>query len=144
MKELIKMEPDSIAALQRNDLFIYPKVDDGRFIMPEIFIVQSVQKLPFPLSSFMGLSIESKVNSYTEDMPLIGYSDVDSISFAGYPALDVEFAYKGEGNDTVCQYQIIVQKPDYSLYYLNIRCNQAYPEGFDFGKKILSTFKFKD
>lgn len=42
------------------------------------------------------LSIYAKTRPNADNLPFIGYSDVDSISFAGDPALIIEFTYKGE------------------------------------------------
>ncbi len=146
-EELMNMDADSIAAMpmhELNELNIVPKTDNAEWLLPEVYIVLSRHKLNIPIRMFMDLSIYTKEQQGDDNMPLIGYSDVDSISFAGYPALEIEFAYKGESGDTLVQHQIIVQKPDYSLYYLNIKFNNSLSESYELGKKILSSFKFKD
>lgn len=75
-------------------------------------------------------------------MECLGYSDVDSISFAGHPALETNFYYLAENGDTLVQNQKIVMKPDFSLYYINIKYNsRTSPET---GEKIVSSFHFKD
>lgn len=143
MEELAKMDADSIAAMPMNELNIIPTTENAEWRLPEVYIVLSRHKLDFPIRMFMDLSIYAKTQPNADNLPLIGYSDVDSISFAGFPALEIEFAYKGESGDTLVQHQIIVQKPDYSLYYLNNKYNRSYPESFEEGEKILSSFKFK-
>lgn len=144
MEELKNMDADSIAAMPMNELNIGPKTDNAEWLLPEVYIVLSRHKLDFPIRMFMDLSIYAKSQPGADNMPLIGYSDVDSISFAGYPALEIEFAYKGESGDTLVQHQIIVQKPDYSLYYLNNKYNYSNSESYELGERILSSFKFKD
>lgn len=144
MNELAKMEADSIAAMPMNELNIIPITDNVEWRLPEVYIVLSRHKLDFPIRMFMDLSIYAKEQSDTDNMPLIGYTDVDSICFAGYPALEIDFAYKGESGDTLVQHQIIVQKPDYSLYYINCKYNKSYSDSYNLGSKIISTFKFKD
>lgn len=144
MEELKNMDADSIASMPMNELNIFPKTANAEWWHPEVYIVLSRHKLEFPIRMFMDLSIYAKTQPGADDMPLIGYSNVDSISFAGYPALEIEFAYKGDSGDTLVQHQIIVQKPDYSLYYLNNKYNRSHPDSYELGEKILSTFKFKD
>lgn len=144
MEELAKMDADSIAAMPMNELNIIPTTDNVEWRLPEVYIVLSRHKLDFPIRMFMDLSIYAKTQPDAGHMPLIGYSDIDSISFAGYPALEIEFAYKGESGDTLVQHQIIVQKPDYSLYYINNKYNNSYPESYKLGESILSSFKFKN
>ena len=142
MEELREMDADSIMAMPMNELYIVPKSSNLNWSNPEVYIVLSRHKLDFPIRMFMDLSIYTKEQPNSDNLPLIGYSDVDSISFAGFPALEVEFAYKGERGDTLVQHQIIVQTPDYSLYYLNNKYNLSNPESYELGEKILSTFKF--
>lgn len=143
MDELAKMDADSIAAMPMNELNIIPTTENAEWRLPEVYIVLSRYKLDFPIRMFMDLSIYAKTQPNADNLPLIGYSDVDSISFDGFPALEIEFAYKGESGDTLVQHQIIVQKPDYSLYYLNNKYNRSYPGSFEEGEKLLSSFKFK-
>lgn len=144
MEQLAKMDADSIAAMPMNELNIIPITENVEWRLPEVYIVLSRHKLDFPIRMFMDLSIYTKTQPNADNLPLIGYSDVDSISFAGYPALEVEFAYKGESGDTLVQHQIIVQKPDYSLYYVNNKYNLSHPGSYEFGEKILSSFKFRE
>lgn len=144
MEELKNMDADSIAAMPMNELNIVPKTESVEWRLPEVYVVLSRHKLDFPIRMFMDLSIYTKNQPNADKMPLIGHSNVDSISFAGYPALEIEFAYKGESGDTLVQHQIIVQKPDYSLYYINNKYNYSHPEFYELGEKILSSFKFKD
>ncbi len=144
MEELKNMDADSIAAMPMNELNIVPKTDNAEWLLPEVYIVLSRHKLDFQIRMFMDLSFYAKDQPGADNMPLIGYSDVDSISFAGYPALEIEFAYKGESGDTLVQHQIIVQKPDYSLYYINNKYNYSHPQSYELGERILSSFKFKD
>lgn len=142
-EEIKNIGTDSLVAMPMNELNIVPK-HNAEWLLPEVYIVLSRYKLNIPIRMFMDLSIYTKEQQGDDNMPLIGYSDVDSISFAGYPALEIEFAYKGESGDTLVQHQIIVQKPDYSLYYLNIKFNNSLSESYELGKRILSSFKFKD
>ncbi|MDE5674791.1 MAG: hypothetical protein K2I16_03095 [Muribaculaceae bacterium] len=59
-----------------------------------------------------------------------------------HPALETNFYYLAENGDTLVQNQKIVMKPDFSLYYVNIKYNsRTSPET---GEKIVSTFQFKD
>lgn len=143
MDELAMMEADSIAAMPMNELNIIPTNGNVEWVLPEVYIVLSRHKLDFPIRMFMDLSIYSKTQPEAENMPLIGYSDVDSITFSGYPALEIEFAYTGENGDTLVQHQIIVQKPDFSLYYLNNKYNPSHQGSYELGEKILSSFNFK-
>lgn len=143
MDELAMMEADSIAAMPMNELNIIPTNGNVEWVLPEVYIVLSRHKLDFPIRMFMDLSIYSKTQPDAENMPLIGYSDVDSITFSGYPALEIEFAYTGENGDTLVQHQIIVQKPDFSLYYLNNKYNPSHQGSYELGEKILSSFNFK-
>ena len=143
MDELAIMEADSIAAMPMNELNIIPTNDNAEWSLPEVYIVLSRHKLDFPIRMFMDLSIYSKTQPDTDNMPLIGYSDVDSICFSGYPALEIEFAYKSENGDTLVQHQIIVQKSDFSLYYLNNKYNPSHRGSYELGERILSSFNFK-
>lgn len=143
MEELAKMDADSIAAMPMNELNIIPTTENVEWRLPEVYIVLSRHKLDSPIRMFIDLSIYAKTQPNANNLPLIGYSDVDSISFAGFPALEIEFAYKGESGDTLVQHQIIVQKPDYTLYYINNKYNRSYPKSYEEGEKIISSFKFK-
>jgi len=142
--ELKTMNPESIMDLPMNEVNIAPQIFNTEWNLPEIYIVLSRHRIEIPMRAFMDLSIMTKAESEEDELPLIGYSDVDSISFAGYPALDVEFAYKAESGDTLIHRQILVQKPDYSLYYINGKYNSARPESVELADRMLSTFRFKD
>lgn len=136
---------DSAATMDRpmNSLDIVPKKDTADWILPEVSIILSRNKLEVPIRAFMNVSIY--MNGQPQDgLEPIGYSDIDSLCFAGYPALKVSLVYKSESGDTIVKCQTIVQKPDFSLYYLNNQYNYSHPETRDLGERILSTFKFKD
>ena len=142
MDELIAMDADEINELPMNEASIMPKHHNSYWISPEVYIVLSRHKMDLPLRMFMDLSIETRNYTNEEDMECLGYSDVDSISFAGHPALETNFYYLAENGDTLIQNQKIVMKPDFSLYYVNIKYNsRTSPET---GEKIVSTFQFKD
>lgn len=143
MEELRDMEADSITAMPMNELNIVPHGPNHNWDMPEVYVVLSRHKLDFPIRMFMDLSIYSKNQENSNNMPYIGCSDVDSISFAGFPALAIDFAYKGEQGDTLIQHQIIVQKPNYELYYINSKYNLSNVQAYELGNKIIDTFKFK-
>ena len=142
MDELIAMDADEIKELPMNEVSINPNHDNDYWISPEVYIVLSRHKMDLPLRMFMGFSIETSNIPNDESMEYIGHSDVDSISFDGYPALEADFFYRAENGDTLIQNQKIVMKPDFSLYYVNIKYNsRTSPET---GEKIVSTFQFKD
>lgn len=143
MAELKDMNPEAMLNLPMNTLNIVPEYPNYEWRQPEIYVVLSRHKLEFPLRMFMDLSIHSKQEE-DEKNALIGCSEVDSISFGGYPALEVEFAYRGEKGDTLINHQIIVQKPDYSLYYINNNYNHSCPGSEELGNMMISTFKFKN
>ena len=143
MEKLKDMDPEEILSLPMNELEIAPEAENYEWELPEIYIVLSNYKLDLPLRVFMNMSMYSKLQSEDEEVSLIRFSEIDSISFAGYPALEIDFYYKNLSGDTLVQNQIIVQKPDFSLYYLNNNYNSSQP-GYERGKKILDSFKFKD
>lgn len=100
-------------------------------------------KIHLSLRDFMQNSIAFKGMGNKE---VYQSSDVDSTSFAGLPALSVTFSYPQGFEDTLVQRQMIVQLPDYKLYYININCysgivhnSQKLAPVF----KILETLKFK-
>lgn len=110
---------------------------------PWLHVVLSRCAFQLPLRDFMNTSIGSK-GMMGEDVELA--SDVDSTTFAGYPALSVTFAYPQENGDTLLQWQTIVQLPDYKLYYINVGCYSKYvndSERLVPVFKMLETFKFK-
>lgn len=143
MEELRDMDADSITAMPMNELNIVPKGLNHNWNMPEVYVVLSRHKLDFPIRMFMDLSIYSKNQENGDNLAYIGCSDVDSISFAGFPALVIDFAYRGERGDTLIQHQIIVQKPNYELYYINSKYNLRNSRAEKLGEEIISTFKFK-
>lgn len=143
MEELRDMDTDSIAAMPMNELNIVPKAPNPNWDMPEVYVVLSRHKLDLPIRMFMDLSIYTKNQENDDNMPYIGYSDVDSISFAGFPALEIDFAYQGERGDTLIQHQIIVQKPNYELYYINSKYNLSNAQAYELGNSIVNSIKFK-
>lgn len=142
LDELNEMGEEAMNKLEMNEVSIMPKHHNSYWVSPEVYIVLSRHKVDLPLRMFMDLSIEKHNYANEEDMECLGYSDVDSISFAGHPALETNFYYLAENGDTLVQNQKIVMKPDFSLYYINIKYNsRTSPET---GKKIVSSFQFKD
>lgn len=142
LDELNEMGEEAMNKLEMNEVSIMPKHHNSYWISPEVYIVLSRHKVDLPLRMFMDLSIEKHNYANEEDMECLGYSDVDSISFAGHPALETNFYYLAENGDTLVQNQKIVMKPDFSLYYVNIKYNsRTSPET---GEKIVSSFQFKD
>ncbi len=142
LDELNEMGEEAMNKLEMNEVSIMPKHHNSYWISPEVYIVLSRHKMDLPLRTFMDLSIETRNYTNGEDMECLGYSDVDSISFAGHPALETNFYYLAENGDTLVQNQKIVMKPDFSLYYINIKYNsRTSPET---GEKIVSSFHFKD
>lgn len=142
LDELNEMGEEAMNKLEMNEVSIMPKHHNSYWISPEVYIVLSRHKVDLPLRMFMDLSIEKHNYANEEDMECLGYSDVDSISFAGHPALETNFYYLAENGDTLVQNQKIVMKPDFSLYYINIKYNsRTSPET---GEKIVSSFQFKD
>lgn len=89
---------------------------------PWLHIVLSRMKIQLPLSDFMQNSIAFK-GMGDEEVYLV--SDIDSTSFAGFPALSATFAYPQGFGDTLVQRQTIVQLPDYKLYYININFDKG-------------------
>lgn len=143
IEELKDMTPEAIQSLLPNELYINPNISNQYWEKPEVYIVLSRHKLDFPLRLMMGLSIETKGKEQNDGMEYIGCTEVDSINFAGYPALTVDFAYRASICDTLIQHQIIVQKPNYELYYINTKYNQRNSRAEKLGEEIISTFKFK-
>lgn len=142
LDELNEMREDAMNKLEMNEVSIMPKHHNSYWVSPEVYIVLSRHKVDLPLRMFMDLSIEKHNYANEEDMECLGYSDVDSTSFAGHPALETNFYYLAENGDTLVQNQKIVMKPDFSLYYINIKYNsRTSPQT---GKKIVSSFQFKD
>ena len=137
------MTPEAIQSLLPNELYINPDISNQYWEKPEIYIVLSRHKLDFPLRLMMGLSIETKEKEQNGGMEYIGCTEVDSINFAGYPALTVDFAYRASICDTLIQHQIIVQKPNYELYYINAKYNLRNSRAEKLGEEIISIFKFK-
>ena len=110
---------------------------------PWLHIVLSRYKIQIPLRDFMQTSLAFKGMG---DEEVYAYSDVDSTSFAGLPALAVTFGYPQANNDTIVQRQTIVQLPDYKLYYININCSSEIVNNSDKlvpAFKMLETMKFK-
>ncbi len=110
---------------------------------PWLHIVLSRYKIQLPLRDFMQNSMASKGSGNEE---VYTYSDVDSISFAGLPALAVTFGYPQANGDTIVQRQMIVQLPDYKLYYISLNCSSEIVH--DSAKlalafRMLETMKFK-
>ena len=143
IEELKDMTPEAIQSLLPNELYINPDISNQYWEKPEIYIVLSRHKLDFPLRLMMGLSIETKEKEQNGGMEYIGCTEVDSINFAGYPAFTVDFAYRASICDTLIQHQIIVQKPNYELYYINAKYNLRNSRAEKLGEEIISIFKFK-
>lgn len=128
---------------QMNQINVFPRCgSNDSYMKPELRIIMSRQAIQLPLREFANFSVFTK---QYEDHEVILASDIDSLSFAGLPALAMTFAYPQETGDTLLQRQIIVQQPDYKLFYINIICNEKsnYAEKLAPIYQILETFKFK-
>lgn len=124
-----------------NELYIEPRKASKD--KPWLKIVLSRYKLQLPVSEFMQISMWEK-ETKEKDCYLI--SDIDSTSFAGYPATSATFAHAQEFGDTIIQKQFIVQLPNYELYFINVGCYQEIKN--DSARlapafNILKTLKFK-
>lgn len=144
MDELQNMSPEQMSDMGANEMYIVPRKYNQYWTEPEVYIVLSRYKLEFPIRMFMELSTHSKAQSEDESMEYIGNTDVDSTSFCGYPTLQTDFLYRAENGDTLINHQIIVQKPDYSLYYLNVNFNYNKNPDPQVGFDIINSIKFKD
>jgi hypothetical protein len=110
---------------------------------PWLHIVLSRYKIQLSLRDFMQASMAFKGMGKEE---VYTFSDVDSTSLAGLPALAVTFGYPQESGDTIVQRQTIVQLPDYKLYYINLNCSSGIVNNSDKLApvfKMLETMKFK-
>lgn len=104
---------DAPVALAANELDILPL--DSAEALPWIHIVLSrMAAFDSDLRFFAELSAFSK-SDYE-----VSVSDIDSITFAGCPAMSLTFEYPWEDGDTLVQHQTIVSTDDLSLYYVNL------------------------
>lgn len=141
--ELLGMDSASIVAMPMNELTLAPKAYNVDWEWPEIFIVLSRHKIDFPIRLYMETAVA--INSRSQDgMKFVVNTGVDSLNFDGSPALETNYVFTSESGDTLVWNQIVVQKPDYSLYYINNKYNFSVPESEELGNMILSTFKFKE
>lgn len=141
--ELLAMDSASIVAMPMNELTLTPKAYNVDWEWPEIFIVLSRHKIDFPIRLYMETAVA--INSRSRDgMNFMANTGIDSLSFDGCPALETNYVFTSESGDTLVWNQIVVQKPDYSLYYINNKYNFSVPESEELGNMILSTFKFKE
>lgn len=139
-----KAHPDSVPTNDMNEFYLAPKFDNPYLMSPEIYIVLSRTKFQLPIRPFAELSIGTKDQSTLGDgMPFIGYTEIDSIDFAGYPALTYALLYQANNGDTIVQQQFVVQREDYSLYYINNKFNKKSDAVWELGADMLSTLEFE-
>ena len=137
-----KAHPDSVPTNDMNEFYLGPKFDNPDMMNPEIYIVLSRTKMQLPIRSFAEFSISTK-SMVEQDMKFVGYTDIDSLTFAGYPALSYGLFYEAESGDTIVQQQIIVQREDYSLFYINNKFNKKNSAAWELGAQMLETFEFE-
>ena len=132
---------DSTLATVTNEIDIIPIYPSNE--TPWLHIVLSRFKIQLPIRDFMQNSIA--FNQMGKVKVLVG-SPVDSSSFAGMPSLAVTLVHPLENGDTLVQRQIIVQLPDYELYYINLNCHKEIIADSDKlapAFEMLQTMKFK-
>lgn len=145
-EETKALNDDSVAlaledAMGVNSLNIYPREDNADYHLPEIRIVLSRYRFYIPLKEMMQLTIMSKeVSGGEDDLHYIGCGNVDSLTFAGYPALAADFVYRTEAGDTVAHKQIMMMQEDYTFYYINLLYGSD--ESYKLGLKMLTTLSF--
>lgn len=137
-------DEDTIPSTAINEFYLVPKFDNPGLMNPEIYIVLSRFKIQLPIRDFAQTSIAMKDMTPAEDgLTYIGYTDIDSLTFAGYPALSYGLFYESATGDTIVQQQIVVQREDYSLFYINNKYNKKSKASWELGAKMLETFEFE-
>lgn len=144
MEELKTMDPDAIRSMPVNEMYIVPKAYNIDWQLPEVNIVLSCFRLDAPIRIFMDLAIYARSQENLDNLSFIGNTEVDSISFAGYPALVTDFLYKEETGDTLVDHRIIVQQPDYKIFYINTWYKASKSDSYEKGEEIISTFRFNE
>lgn len=143
--DIKKLSPEQIGSMPTNQLLITPRAADLHGNKPELSFVMSTTKFDFTLRDHMEFSIGSKESGLAQEdgLTYLGFTEIDSLTVAGYPALRTDFGYLSETGDTLVMRQYVMQKPDFTLFYFNIRCNVNAPQALEQGDRIVSTIKVK-